>query len=260
MKIANDIKNYMDSSGKTPDFAYKTSLGTYLRFENLVYMYSMILDYHNSSGKMADFATMMPWNLLGKYQVLGVTDYGTVEKLGPFGNINSTVKIAYIVGVHPLENISHQALIESIQKNNSLLKYCYYIYKVTVTKDASNYDKGRMNGQLLANKFAVPDIIKEKFNLAIDVHSNRGNWQYTKFVFSPVPGTSAESIARTVKNEMQWLTYYIPPNPTSTQYVTVPLIQGGIPAFVYEVYAYDIYSTVKNEANQLVMVIDNLIL
>ena len=28
LKIANDVKNYMDSSGKTPDFAYKTSLGT----------------------------------------------------------------------------------------------------------------------------------------------------------------------------------------------------------------------------------------
>ena len=45
LKIANDIKNYMDSSGKTPDFAYGTSLGTFLRFENLVYMYTMILDY-----------------------------------------------------------------------------------------------------------------------------------------------------------------------------------------------------------------------
>ena len=31
LKIARDIKNYMDTSGKTPDFAYQTSLGTYLR-------------------------------------------------------------------------------------------------------------------------------------------------------------------------------------------------------------------------------------
>ena len=61
LKIANDIKNYMDSSGKTPDFAYKTSLGTYLRYENLVYMYSMIMDYYNTSGKKADFAAMKPW-------------------------------------------------------------------------------------------------------------------------------------------------------------------------------------------------------
>ncbi|AXV39238.1 MAG: hypothetical protein CIT02_02330 [Methanobacterium sp. BAmetb5] len=61
LKIANDIKNYMDTSGKTPDFAYKTSLGTYLRYENLVYMYSMILDYYNTSGNKAAFAAMKPW-------------------------------------------------------------------------------------------------------------------------------------------------------------------------------------------------------
>ena len=64
LKIANDVKNYMDSSGKTPDFAYQTSLGTYLRFENLVYMYSMILDYYNTSGKVADFAIMKPWAMI----------------------------------------------------------------------------------------------------------------------------------------------------------------------------------------------------
>ncbi len=64
LKIANDIKNYMDTNGKTPDYAYKTSLGTYLGYQNLVYMYSMILDYHKTSGKMADFAMMKPWSVV----------------------------------------------------------------------------------------------------------------------------------------------------------------------------------------------------
>ena len=64
LKLANDIKNYMDSNGKTPDYAYGTSLGTYLRYENLVYMYSMILDYYNTSGKMADWAAMKPWSTI----------------------------------------------------------------------------------------------------------------------------------------------------------------------------------------------------
>jgi hypothetical protein len=252
LKIANDLKNYMDSTGKTPDYQYQTSLGTHLGFENLIYMYSKILNFYGVANYLPNFAEMKPWN------ALGATDYGKVEKLGPFGNINSPVKIAYIVGVHPIENASHQALIESIKDNNVLLNYCYYIYKVTVTKDANNYEKGRMNGQLLANKFVVPDIINEKFNLAIDVHSNVGNWQYRRFIFSPVPGTSAESIAKTIKNEMGWLTYYVPPNPTSTQYVTVPLIQGGIPAVVFEVYTYDAYDIVKNQVNQLVLTVNNL--
>lgn len=62
LKLASDIKNYMDATGKSPDYAYGTSLGSYLRYENLVYMYSMILDYHHTSGKMAYWAAMEPWN------------------------------------------------------------------------------------------------------------------------------------------------------------------------------------------------------
>jgi hypothetical protein len=64
LQIANAVKNYMDNSGKTPDFAYQTSLGTYLRYENLIYMYSMIIDYYNTSGKKADFAAMKPWAII----------------------------------------------------------------------------------------------------------------------------------------------------------------------------------------------------
>ncbi|MGZ7119401.1 MAG: right-handed parallel beta-helix repeat-containing protein, partial [Methanobacterium sp.] len=43
LRIANDLKIYMDSTGKTPDYQYQTSLGTHLGFQNLVYMYSLIL-------------------------------------------------------------------------------------------------------------------------------------------------------------------------------------------------------------------------
>lgn len=83
----------------------------------------------------------------------------------------SSVKIAYIVGVHPIEWASHQAIMEAIEAYDNSLAHCYYIYKVSVTKDASNYEKGRMNGQLLANMFAVPEIkVKQKglTNLSFD--------------------------------------------------------------------------------------------
>ena len=48
-------------------------------------------------------------------EVLGSTDYGNVVKTGPYGNISSNVRIAYVVGVHPLESNAHHAVIESIQ-------------------------------------------------------------------------------------------------------------------------------------------------
>ena len=47
-------------------------------------------------------------------EVLGSTSYGKVVKEGPYGNTSSKVKIAYIVGVHPLESQAHQAMVESI--------------------------------------------------------------------------------------------------------------------------------------------------
>ena len=56
-------------------------------------------------------------------EVLGSTSYGNVIKEGPFGNTSSKVKIAYIIGVHPLESNAHQAMLNSITEHNSTLKY-----------------------------------------------------------------------------------------------------------------------------------------
>jgi hypothetical protein len=190
-------------------------------------------------------------------EMIGNTSYGNVIKEGPFGNISSKVKIAYIVGVHPLEYEAHQAMIRSIIDHNNTLKYCYYVYRVNVTENADNYNIGRMNGQLLANKFVVPDIEKQKFQLTIDVHSNVGNWAETRFLFSPINGTKAKSIAMNIKNQLPWLTYYVPPDPTSPSYVTIPLINAGIPAIVYETYHNDSYTTIKTHADEFLLTVDN---
>ena len=190
--------------------------------------------------------------------VLGSTSYGNVLKEGPFGNTSSKVKIAYIVGVHPLESDAHQAMVNSITEHNNSLKYCYYIYRVNVTENADNYNIGRMNGQLLANKFVVPDIEKQNFQLAIDVHSNVGNWAETRFIFSPVNGTKAESIGMNIKSKLPWLAYYVPPDPTSPSYVTIPLINTGTPAIVYETYHNDSSTMIKNHADEFLVAVDNL--
>jgi hypothetical protein len=197
-------------------------------------------------------------NKSSSMEILGSTSYGNVLKEGPFGNINSPVKIAVIVGVHPLESDSHQAMVESIKSHSSNLNYSYTIYHVNVTENADNYDKGRMNGQLLANKYVVPDIENHDYQLTIDVHSNVGNWAKNRFIFSPVNGTSAESIATNITDQLPWLSYYVPPNPTSPLYVTVPLINAGIPAVVYESYHNDSYETIKNHADDFLLTVDNL--
>lgn len=190
--------------------------------------------------------------------VLGSNELGYVVKEGPYGNKDSPVKIAYITGVHPLESESHKAIRETIETKNKSLNYCYYVYKIAVTKDASDYDKGRMNGQLLANKYVVPDIKGQNFNLAVDVHSNRGNYQETRFIFAPQDEEGSKSIALAIKDKIPWMVYYNPSSQTSPQYVTIPLIKAGIPAVVYETYINDPYTFTKGHADEFVFAVDSL--
>lgn len=190
--------------------------------------------------------------------VLGETDYGTVTKEGPYGNASSPNRIAYIVGVHPLEYQAHNALVESVKSQNNSLKNCYYIYRINVTSDADNYDPGRANGQALAYNYVVPDVKNSSIDLAIDVHSNEGNYQEKWFLFIPGQSEKAESIAYAIKNETNWLTVYSPPNPTSPAYVTLPLIQAGIPAIIYETYTYESVEQTQKHADEIVSIIDQL--
>ncbi|MGC9517320.1 MAG: hypothetical protein ACP5C3_06460 [Methanomicrobiales archaeon] len=187
--------------------------------------------------------------------------YGAVLKDGPYGNTSSDVKIAYIIGVHPLESKAHHAVLETIKNEDKSLKYNYYIYRVIVTKDKVDYNKGRMNGQILASLYSVPDIKRSDYDLAVDVHSNRGFYKEKLFIFSPVKSTKSERIARKIKDKISWLTYYVPPllpEPTSGPYVTVPLINSGTNAVVYEVYEYDSYSTILNYAKDFIINVDQL--
>lgn len=190
--------------------------------------------------------------------VIGSTDYGNVVKSGPYGNKNSNIKIAYIVGLHPIEKRAHEAIIEALKEHESSLRYCYYIYQVNVTKNADDYGKGRENGQLLARQYVVPDAVNQHFKLAVDVHENVGNWAENTFIFSPVSNGRAQIIGMEIINKLPWLTYYVPPNPTSPEYLTTPLNNKGVPSLVYEIYKEDSNQTIKNYANEFVTTVDGL--
>lgn len=217
--------------------------------------------YHNSNiqdNSKLNVISIAPESL----QLIGSTEYGTVIKSGHYGNHNGTQKIAFIVGVHPLEIDSHRALATAILGLNMSLNSCFYIYSVDVTKDRTSYTNGRMNGQLLAYKFAVPDIIQNHFDLAVDVHSNRGgNFQKKNFVYVPKDDIKSLSVANTLKDKLSWIVYYTPPyeaGPRSPSYVTIPLIDSGNPAVIYESYRYEPYYVTFIHAVDLIKEIDKL--
>ncbi len=190
--------------------------------------------------------------------VLGQNEFGTVTRYGPYGNVSSPDRIAYIVGVHPLEYQAHNALVEIIKTKNKTLQKCYYIYQIDVTDSPNDYNIGRANGQNLAQQYAVPDIKNNSIKLAIDVHSNEGNWQEKWFLYIPASSLKAEKIAQIIKNNTNWLTIYTPPNPTSPIYVTIPLIEAGIPSIIYETYTYESVDETLNQTNQITSIVDKL--
>lgn len=194
--------------------------------------------------------------------VLAETSYGNVTKIGPYGNATSTVKVAYIVGVHPWEQDAHVAAVNAIKKMDKSLKYCYYIYQINVTGGMnSDYETGRMDGQLLAKQYVVPDILENNYQLVVDIHSNKGADDYydvSWFLYVPYSDNRTEEIANELQNEISGMTFYDPPDPTSPYYVTIPLIKNGTPAIIYEAYEYDSPETRQELADKLLRAIDSL--
>ena len=193
--------------------------------------------------------------------VLGNNSDGIVTKNGPYGNISSNIQIAYITGVHPKEFELHEHFEKLFKKKEDNLNYCYYIYKIEVNPSIDNYDEGRMSGQLLAEKYAVPDIISNKFNFAVDIHYNIGSWGYANFVFVPNPDNNkskyAENIAHNFVDRYDWASYFTPTEYTSPKYVTIPLNKANVPSMLYEGYAYEEEEIVLNHLNDLIDWLDN---
>lgn len=193
---------------------------------------------------------------------LGSNDKGSVEIIGPLGNKDSNIKIAYIIGVHPLESTVHNSLYLSLINKSDSLNYSYYIYKINVTNNPTDYENGRMNGQLLANEFAVSDIISKDYNLVIDIHSNQGlnggSYEETNFIFGPLNDSDSKAFADEIINNNSHLVYYYPESQTSPNYVTIPIMESGTPTIIYETYKFESINQTNDYINKLIITIDNL--
>ena len=195
-------------------------------------------------------------------EVLAETEYGNVTKEGPFGNASSPVKIAYIVGVHPWEQYSHDAAVQAVRKNSKSLKYTYYIYHITVPGGIdTDYETGRMEGQVLAEQYVVPDIEKSNYQLVLDIHSNKGGedfYEINWFINVPTNDTKTSQIAQQLMERIPGLVQYDPPLASSPYYVTIPIIKNGTPAIIYEAYAYDPPETRLALAERFLHAVDSL--
>jgi hypothetical protein len=191
---------------------------------------------------------------------LGGTSYGYVEKF-TYGNQSSNDTIAIITGVHPQENGFHTAVSNAVSKGSGVETRNYIVYKVHVNQSQDDYNMGRMNGQLLAQQFVVPDVIKMKPKLVFDIHENhyiQSGYAYPRFLYPISKDNLTRNYTKMIVQKMPFLKIYAPPNPTSTKYVTIPISNARIPTVIYETYAYDSMSRKAYDANLFVNTIDKM--
>ena len=194
---------------------------------------------------------------------IGKNDLGTVHLHGPFGNEESDIKIAYLIGMHPLESKAHRGLFDTILDKNDSLNYCYYIYNINVAGELDEETEGRMDGQLLAQEFAAPHIIENDYDFFADIHSNKGlkgpgTYKKTNFVFAPGFDDESTNILNVLLEKISELVYYAPEYRTSPPYITLPVVESGIPTIVYETYYYEPMEKNYDLSEKLVEAIDNL--
>ena len=193
--------------------------------------------------------------------LIGENDLGSVHLHGPFGNAESEIKIAYLIGMHPLESKSHRALFDKLTSQKDL-NHCYYIYNINVN-EISAETEGRMEGQLLAQEFVRDDIIDKGYDLFMDIHSNRGTrgpggYEISNFVFAPGFDDKSTVFVDKILEDIEELSYYAPEYRTSPSFITEPTAEAGIATIVYECWSYESYEYTLEIAFKLINVVDNL--
>ena len=217
----------------------------------------LIVTYHAPESTTAD-------NMTYRETLANNSDEpGTVEVIRNIGGNGS--KIAYVVGLHPLEHETHETMVKMLP-NMTNLNHSYDLYIVNVTEDIGYYgdglsngeNPGRQNGQNLAYKYVYPEIVNGDYEMAVDVHSNIGAYPYKTFVFSPVKDGLGVEYASEVEKQCPNITYYTPDSTTSGPYLTVPLNENGIPAFYFEEYSFAPQNVKDEHMLELISAIDNL--
>lgn len=196
--------------------------------------------------------------------IIGSNSNGTVYKI-TCGNKSSDDTAILILGVHSLESGIHNATYESIMnftKENSLNKnYIVYFIKLNF-KDSgmniSDYDTNRHMGELLANKYVLPDIEKYSPYIIVDVHEMENYWDEQRFVGVLDNQSSIEmEYAHKISNNLSYPIYQINAG-TSPEWVTIPLEKKHNNVILFETAQADSQHNKTLTARDLVKTIDSL--
>ena len=193
---------------------------------------------------------------------VGHNNNGTVYKIEA-GNMSSNETVGLILGVHPREHEIHEAVnktiynITSEEGTNNLTKK-YVIYYIKTKDNLTSRDDTRPAGEELANKYIVPNIVKDKPFIVIDVHEINPDYEYSNFIFSLSNRTDTiDSFISKIANDVNLVDYEFESG-TSPEKVTIPIAKKGINTLLMEISTTDALMEKQKTAENLVKSLDSL--
>lgn len=193
---------------------------------------------------------------------VGQNANGTVYKIEA-GNMSSNETVGIILGVHPREHEIHEAVnntIYNITSENGThnLTKKYVIYYVKTKDNITSREDTRPAGEELANKFIVPNIIKDNPFIVLDVHEINPDYEYSNFIFSLSNRTDKiDSYISNITNDVNLVDYQFDEG-TSPEKVTKPIASKGINTLLMENSITDALMEKQKTADNLIKSLDSL--
>lgn len=145
IKIADQVKVYMDKTRVTPGYAYRTSLGTYFGYKSMIYMYSKILAIYSTSKVLPASVVVKPWNILSN------------PNAGPYTNDQV---VAAGKSVRNYINTYHQLPGVVTINGKKVSLYTYFYLSSTVVQNIYNKNKKTVYGITYKSPQVTRDTIR----------------------------------------------------------------------------------------------------
>ncbi len=194
---------------------------------------------------------------------VGCNVNGTVYKVIA-GNTSSNETVGIILGVHPREHEIHEEINKTIynitSKNGTQnLTKRYVIYYIQTKDNITSHDETRAAGEELANKYIVPNIVKDNPLVVVDVHEIDPDYEYSNFIFSLSNRTGKiNSYISKLSNNVNLVDYNFDIG-TSPEKVTKPIADKGITTLLMETSITDSLIQKHQTAENLIRCLDELI-
>lgn len=193
---------------------------------------------------------------------VGSNANGTVYKIVA-GNMSSDETVGIILGVHPREHEIHEEVNDTIynitsENGTQDLSKKYVIYYVKTIDNLTSRDDTRPAGEELANKYIVPNIVKDDPFIVVDVHEINPDYEYSNFIFSlSNKSDKIDSYIDKLSNDVNLVEYDFGEG-TSPEKVTIPIAEKGINTLLMETSITDALTQKHQTAVNLVRSLDGL--